>query len=92
MKANNFNLDRLVGNWESINLNPTVIIYRDGNSYLLSIIHMNETSKQASPATYEIQEDEDGIFFNYNLRRTTIDYDAKLDILTISALGDYIRN
>jgi hypothetical protein len=54
METNKFNLDRLVGNWESINLNPTVIIYRNGDSYLLSVIHMNETSKQASPATYEI--------------------------------------
>lgn len=92
MGTKNINLDRLVGNWESINLNPTVIIYRNGNSYLLSIIHMNETSKQASPATYEIQEDKDGFFINYNLKRRTISYDTKLDILTISALGDYIRN
>ena len=92
MKTENINLDRLVGNWESINLNPTVIIYHSGNSYLLSIIHMNETSKQASPATYKIQEDEEGLFINYNLKRTAISYDIKLDILTISALGDYIRN
>ena len=92
MKTENINLDRLVGNWESINLNPTVIIYGSGESYLLSVIHMNETSKQASPATYEIQEDEDGFFINYNLKRTAINHDTKLDILTISALGDYIRN
>ena len=92
MKTENINLDRLVGNWESINLNPTVIIYRSGEIYLLSVIHINETSKQASPATYEIQEDEDGFFINYNLKRTAINHDTKLDILTISALGDYIRN
>lgn len=85
-------LSVLVGNWESINLNPTVIIYRSGESYLLSVIHMNETSKQASPATYEIQEDEEGFFINYNLKRTAISYDIKLDILTISTLGDYMRN
>lgn len=53
---------------------------------------MNETSKQASPATYEIQEDEDGYFINYNLKRTAISYDTKLDLLTLSALGDYMRN
>lgn len=92
MKTENINLDRLVGNWESINLNPTVIIYRSGEGYLLSVIHINETSKQASPATYEIQEDEEGFFINYNLKRTAISYDTKLDILTISALGDYMRN
>lgn len=92
MKTKNINLDRLVGNWESINLNPTVIIYKNGDGYLLSIIHMNEMSKQASTATYEIQEDEDGFFISYNLKRTIIDYDTKEDILTISALGDYMRN
>lgn len=92
METKSFNLDRLVGNWESVNLNPTVIIYRDVNSYLLSVIHMNETSKQASPATYEIQEDEAGLFITYNLKRTAISYDIKLDILTIFALGDYMRN
>lgn len=92
METKNINLDMLVGNWESINLNPTVIIYRNGDSYLLSVIHVNETSKQASPATYEIQEDEDGFFICYNLKRTKISYDTRLDILTISALGDYIRN
>ena len=87
-----FDLSVVVGNWESINLNPTVIIYQNGNSYLLSIIHINETSRQASPSTYEIQEDEEGFFINYNLNRTAICYNKKLDILTLSALGDYMRN
>ena len=87
-----FDLSVLVGTWESVNLNPTVMIYRNGDSYLLSVIYMNETSKQASPATYEIQEDEDGFFINYSLKRTAVSYDAKLDLLTLSALGDYMRN
>ena len=91
-KRNSFNLSILIGNWESVNLNPTVIIYQNRNSYLLSIIHMNETSRQASPATYEIQEDENGLFINYSLKRTAISYDTKQDLLTISALGDYMRN
>ena len=92
MKEERFDLSVLVGNWESINLNPTVIIYRNGDSYLLSVINMNETSRQASSATYEIQEDEDGFFIYYNLRRSAISYDTKLEILTLSALGDYMRN
>ena len=91
-KRNSLNLSILVGNWESINLNPTVIIYRNGNSYLLSVIHINETSRQANPATYEIQKDEDGFYINYNLKRTAISYDTKQDLLTISVLGDYMRN
>ncbi len=91
METKYINPDRLTGTWESVNLNPTVIIYQDRESYRLSIIHINETSKQASPATYEIQEDENGFFFNYNLKRMAIGYDAKLDILNLSLLGDYLR-
>ena len=52
-----FNLFSIVGTWESINLNPTVIIYRSDKEYLLSIIYVSETTKQASPATYEIQQE-----------------------------------
>ena len=33
-----FNLFSIVGTWESINLNPTIIIYRSDKEYLLSII------------------------------------------------------
>ena len=33
-----FNLFSIVDTWESINLNPTVIIYRNDKEYLLSII------------------------------------------------------
>jgi hypothetical protein len=92
MKGTSFDLNVLSGNWESVNLNPTVIIYRDAERFMLSVIHINETSRQASPATYEIQEDEDGYFINYNLKRTTISYDPKQDVLNLSSLGDYLRN
>ena len=92
MKDILFDLKVLSGNWESVNLNPTIIIYRDGEHYALSVIHINGTSKQATPATYEIQKDEIGFFINYNLKRMAISYDAKLDILNLSSLGDYLRN
>jgi hypothetical protein len=35
MKEEIFDLEMLVCNWESVNLNPTVIIYRNGDTYLL---------------------------------------------------------
>lgn len=92
MKEKRFDLSVLVGNWESINLNPTIIIYRNGDNYLLSVIHINETSRQASPAAYEIQEDEEGFFIYYNQKPTAISYDTRLDLLTLSALGNYMRN
>ena len=92
MERELFDLDILVGNWESINLNPTVMIHRNGENYQLSIIYMNESSKQASPSTYEIQEDEQGYFVYLNGKRTSITYCQRLDMLTIATLGDYLRN
>lgn len=92
MKKKTFDLKGLSGNWESVNLNPTIIIYQDGERFLLSVIHMNETNRQASPATYEIREDEDGYFINYNLKRAPISYDSKQDVFTFAPLGDYLRN
>lgn len=92
MKEQIHDLQVLSGSWESVNLNPTVLIYRNGEQYMLTIININEMSRQASPATYEIQEDEGGFFIQYNLKRTAICYDEKLDLLTISVLGNYMRN
>ena len=86
-----FNLFSIVGTWESVNLNPTVIIYRNDKEYLLSIIYVSETTKQASPATYEIQQD-GSHFIAFVFKRLYIDYDPVKDALSISSLGDYLRN
>ena len=87
-----FNLFSIVGTWESVNLNPTVIIYRNNKDYLLSIIYVSETTKQASPATYEIQQDGSQYFITATSKRLYIDYDSGKDVLSISSLGDYLRN
>lgn len=87
-----FNLFSIVGTWESINLNPTVIIYRNDKDYLLSIIYVSETTKQASPATYEIQQDDSQYFITITSKRFYIDYAPAKDVLSISSLGDYLRN
>ena len=68
----------------SINLNPTVIIYRSDKEYLLSIIYVSETTKQASPATYEIQQDGSQYFITTASKRLYVDYDPAKDILSIS--------
>ena len=87
-----FNLFSIVGTWESVNLNPTVIIYRNDKEYLLSIIYVSETTKQASPATYEIQQDGSQYFIATASKRLSVDYDPAKDVLSISSLGDYLRN
>ncbi len=85
-------LGSIVGTWESINLNPTVIIYRSDKEYLLSIIYVSETTKQASPATYEIQQDGSQYFIAPASKRLYVDYDPAKDVLNISSLGHYLRN
>ena len=78
-----FNLFSIVGTWESINLNPTVIIYRSEKDYLLSIIYVSDTTKQASPATYEIQKDGSRYFIAIVSKRLYIDYDPAKDVLSL---------
>ncbi|MBF4211838.1 DUF3876 domain-containing protein, partial [Pseudomonas donghuensis] len=78
--------------WDSVNLNPTDIIYRNDKEYLLSIIYVSETTKQASTATYEIQQDGSRYFIVTASKRLYIDYDPVKDVLNLSSLGDYLRN
>ena len=87
-----FNLFSIVGTWESINLNPTVIIYRNDKDYLLSIIYVSETTKQASPTTYKIQKEGSLYFIAPAPKQIYIDYDPVKDVLNLSSLGDYLRN
>lgn len=49
MESELSDLDILVRNSESINLNPTVMIHRNGKSYQLSIIYMSKITQLASP-------------------------------------------
>ena len=68
-----FNLFFIVGTWESVNLNPTVIIYWSDKEYLFSIIYVSETTKQASPATYEIKQDGSQYFIATASKRRYVD-------------------
>ena len=89
----NINPDAIVGLWESVNLNPTVIITHNRNDkYWIIILHMNEHSKQASPAVFELEQDEMGIFISPTKKRLEIKYDSQSDTLSLSNFGDYIRN
>lgn len=56
------------------------------------LYYVSETTKQASPATYEIQQDGSQYFIAIASKRLYVDYDSAKDILSISSLGDYLRN
>lgn len=53
---------------------------------------MNEHSKQASPAIFEVEQDEMGIFISPTKIRLEIKYDFLSDTLSLSNFGDYMRN
>jgi hypothetical protein len=42
-----FILNTLTGTWENVNFNPTVMIYRNGDTHLVSFISMKQTGKPA---------------------------------------------
>ena len=78
-----FNLFSIVGTWESVNLNPTVIIYRNDkrlSSFYYICIGNNQT---ASPATYEIQQDGSQYFIAIASKRLYVDYDPAKDVLSL---------
>lgn len=87
-----FDLDVLIGNWESVNLHPTVMIYKTDKHYMLSIIYISETTQQAQPTTCEILADETGYYIFCDLKRVNVAHNKKTDLLTLSSLGDYMRN
>ena len=88
---------RTLQEWRDTGLIPFIqikgkIIYRNDKDYLLSIIYVSETTKQASPATYEIQKEGSLYFIAPAPKRIYIDYDPAKDVLNLSSLGDYLRN
>lgn len=86
-----FNLSAIVGTWESINLHPTVMIYQHKRMYILSMLHVSDNG-QVSPATYEIQKEDNRYFIVSAFKRLYIDYQTGKDTLSISLYGDYQRN
>ena len=62
------------------------------NNTMPALLRLAETTKQASPATYEIQQDGSQYFIATASKRLYVDYDSTKDVLSISSLGDYLRN
>lgn len=86
-----FRLSAIVGTWESLNLHPTVLIYQHKRMYILSMLHVSDNG-QVSPATYEIQKENNRYFIMSAFKRLHISYQANKDMLSISLYGDYQRN
>lgn len=86
-------LNLLEGTWESVNLHPSVMIYRHfSGTYYLTILPMNEHTHQAQPSTYEITEDERGYYVGWSFDHQFVTYDSVMDTLCLSKHGEYMRN
>lgn len=84
-------MDDLCGTWESVNLNPSLIIYRDRSRYMLSVIHVAE-SGQAAPSTCEIEREERRCLIKLQGRPARLSYDPLRDELSLEGYGSYLRN
>lgn len=83
--------DNLCGTWESVNLNPSLIVCRDRGRYQMIVIHIAE-SGQAAPSTYEIEYGDGVRFVRISGRRAEITYDPLCDELSLAGYGTYMRN
>lgn len=84
------NLYKMVGMWESVNLNPTVMIYRSyGGAYHLIIIELNEYTRQAHISEYAIDNE---CCINTYSGQKSLKYNSLSDTITISTMGEYMRN
>lgn len=83
-------LDKLCGNWESINNKPDVLIFKEGEQYKLTLFKKSGATRKVKPETYLIIEENDNLFINTGFR-IDISYNEATDILTFSPNGDYTR-
>lgn len=87
------NLSFLEGVWESVNHNPTIIIYRHySGKYHFGFVFINDLTNQATLSLYELEKDEKGFYLGVSVNYKRLSIDAKTPKITISGLGDYYKN
>ena len=88
-----WNLTRIERVWESLSLNPAVIVIRtfDGK-FKLIVLHVEIYTDQTRPAVYDIDSDESGYYIGcLALGGQRITYEPISDTLNLSRYGDYMR-
>ena len=87
-------LNKLEGVWESVSLNPAVMIFRHYcGDYRLVVMHMETHSRQTRPAVYDIESGDNGLYIGIlSLGGQRVEFDPLTDTLTLSRYGDYMRN
>ncbi len=80
----------LCGNWESVAGKPDVLIFKEGESYKVTLFRRKGISRKLTPETYLLQQENGNMFINTGFR-IDVAYNEAADVLTFSPNGDYIR-
>ena len=82
--------DKMCGNWESVGNKPDVLIFKEGDTYKVTIFKRSAIRRKLKPETYLLMEDNGNVFFNTGFR-IDVAYNEATDVLTFSPNGDYVR-
>lgn len=82
--------DKLCGSWSSVAGKPDVLIYKEGESYKVTIFSRRGKARRLKPQTYLLVEENGNLFINTGYR-IDMSYNEATDVLTFSPNGDYIR-
>ena len=82
--------DKMCGNWESVGNKPDVLIFKEGDTYKVTIFKRSTIRRKFKPETYLLMEENGNVFFNTGFR-IDVAYNETTDVLTFSPNGDYVR-
>ena len=82
--------DKMCGNWESVENKPDVLIFKEGDTYKVTIFKRSAIRRKLKPETYLLMEENGNVFFNTGFR-IDVAYNEATDVLTFSPNGDYVR-
>ena len=82
--------DKMCGNWESVGNKPDVLIFKEGDTYKVTIFKRSAIRRKLKPETYLLMEENGNVFFNTGFR-IDVAYNEATEVLTFSPNGDYVR-
>lgn len=82
--------DKLCGSWSSVEGKPDVLIYKEGESYKVTVFSCSGKTRRLKPQTYLLVEENGNLFINTGYR-IDVSYNEAADVLTFSPNGDYVR-
>lgn len=82
--------EKLCGPWTSVEGKPDVLVYREGDSYKVTVFARSGKTRRLRPQTYLLVEEDGNLFINTGYR-IDVAYNEAADVLTFSPGGDYVR-